>query len=59
MEEAVPIFLTEGLNRRGYSAEEVHGDLSQVRQDTVIRRSKEGMIERPAKKPGFCPSIAL
>lgn len=37
--------LTEGLNKRGYSAEGIHGDLSQARRETVIRRFKEGTID--------------
>ncbi|MBD1371881.1 DEAD/DEAH box helicase [Hazenella sp. IB182357] len=37
--------LAEGLNKRGYSAEGIHGDLSQARRDTVIRRFKEGTID--------------
>lgn len=37
--------ITEGLTKRGYSAEGIHGDLSQARRDTVIRRFKEGTID--------------
>lgn len=37
--------LTEGLNKRGYSAEGIHGDLSQARRETVIRRFKDGTID--------------
>ncbi|TCS94833.1 DEAD/DEAH box helicase [Hazenella coriacea] len=37
--------LTEGLNKRGYSAEGIHGDLTQARRDTVIRRFKEGTVD--------------
>lgn len=37
--------LADALNKRGYSAEGIHGDLSQGRRDTVIRRFKEGLID--------------
>jgi len=37
--------LFEGLNKRGYSAEGIHGDLSQTRRDQVMRQFKEGAIE--------------
>jgi ATP-dependent RNA helicase DeaD len=37
--------LTEALNKRGYSADAIHGDLSQSQRDTVIRRFKEGSID--------------
>jgi ATP-dependent RNA helicase DeaD len=37
--------LADALNKRGYSAEGIHGDLSQARRDTVIRRFKEGLID--------------
>ncbi|KAF1085879.1 DEAD-box ATP-dependent RNA helicase CshA [Sporotomaculum syntrophicum] len=37
--------LFEGLNKRGYSAEGIHGDLSQARRDQVMRQFKEGTIE--------------
>ena len=37
--------LFEGLNKRGYSAEGIHGDLSQVRRDQVMRQFKEGFTE--------------
>ncbi len=37
--------LFEGLNKRGYSAEGIHGDLSQARRDQVMRQFKEGFIE--------------
>ncbi|AGK99679.1 DEAD/DEAH box helicase [Desulfoscipio gibsoniae] len=37
--------LFEALNKRGYSAEGIHGDLSQARRDQVMRQFKEGAIE--------------
>lgn len=37
--------LFEGLSKRGYSAEGIHGDLSQARRDQVMRQFKEGNIE--------------
>ncbi|SFJ25304.1 DEAD/DEAH box helicase [Thermoflavimicrobium dichotomicum] len=37
--------ITEGLNKRGYSAEGIHGDMSQARRDTVIHRFREGTID--------------
>ncbi len=37
--------LSEALNKRGYSAEGIHGDLNQTRRDSVMRRFKEGSIE--------------
>lgn len=37
--------LTEALNKRGYAAEGLHGDLNQTRRDTVVRRFKEGTID--------------
>ena len=37
--------LTEALNKRGYAAEGLHGDLTQARRDTVVRRFKEGTID--------------
>jgi ATP-dependent RNA helicase DeaD len=37
--------LTEALNKRGYAAEGLHGDLNQSRRDTVVRRFKEGTVE--------------
>lgn len=37
--------LTEGLKKRGYSAEGIHGDLSQPRRDSVLRQFKEGTVE--------------
>ncbi|TCS82122.1 ATP-dependent RNA helicase DeaD [Tepidibacillus fermentans] len=37
--------LTEALNKRGYSAEGIHGDLSQRKRDSVLRKFKEASIE--------------
>lgn len=37
--------LTEGLNKRGYSAEGIHGDLTQAKRDSVMRHFKEGVTE--------------
>ncbi len=37
--------LYEALSKRGYSAEGIHGDLTQARRDTVMRHFKEGMTE--------------
>ena len=37
--------LFEALNKRGYSAEGLHGDLPQSKRDLVMRRFKEGTIE--------------
>ncbi|NLY54880.1 MAG: DEAD/DEAH box helicase [Firmicutes bacterium] len=37
--------LAEGLNKRGYSAEGIHGDLTQAKRDTVMRHFKEGLTE--------------
>ncbi|SFS31460.1 DEAD/DEAH box helicase [Marininema halotolerans] len=37
--------LAEGLNKRGYSAEGIHGDLTQARRDTVMRQFRDGMID--------------
>ncbi|MBP1931266.1 DEAD/DEAH box helicase [Ammoniphilus resinae] len=37
--------LSEALNKRGYAAEGLHGDLNQAKRDTVLRRFKEGTIE--------------
>ncbi|MRG85801.1 DEAD/DEAH box helicase [Salinibacillus xinjiangensis] len=37
--------LTEGLKKRGYSAEGIHGDLSQSKRDHVIRLFKEQTID--------------
>ncbi|MDD3652670.1 MAG: DEAD/DEAH box helicase [Desulfotomaculaceae bacterium] len=37
--------LYEALNKRGYSAEGIHGDLTQAKRDSVLRQFKEGAIE--------------
>ncbi|WP_425452001.1 DEAD/DEAH box helicase [Bacillus taeanensis] len=37
--------LSEALMKRGYSAQGIHGDLSQAKRDQVIRRFKEQTIE--------------
>lgn len=37
--------LAEALNTRGYSAEGLHGDLTQARRMSVLRQFKEGTIE--------------
>lgn len=37
--------LTEGLKKRGYSAEGIHGDLTQAKRDTVIRWFRSGTTE--------------
>lgn len=37
--------LFEALSKRGYSAEGIHGDLTQARRDTVMRHFKEGLTE--------------
>lgn len=37
--------LYEALNKRGYSAEGIHGDLTQERRNRVLNRFKEGVIE--------------
>ncbi|HVJ49932.1 DEAD/DEAH box helicase [Desulfitobacterium sp.] len=37
--------LSEGLSKRGYSAEGIHGDLTQSKRDSVLRQFKEGTIE--------------
>ncbi|SMO47464.1 DEAD/DEAH box helicase [Melghirimyces algeriensis] len=37
--------LAEGLNKRGYSAEGIHGDLSQARRNQVMHRFREGTID--------------
>lgn len=37
--------VTEGLIKRGYSAEGIHGDIPQAKRDQVIRRFKDGTIE--------------
>lgn len=37
--------IAEALNKRGYSAEGIHGDLTQSRRDTIMHRFKSGMTE--------------
>lgn len=37
--------LAEALVKRGYSCEGLHGDLTQAKRDTVLRRFKEGIID--------------
>lgn len=37
--------LYEALNKRGYSAEGIHGDLTQSKRDSVMRQFKEGTID--------------
>ncbi len=37
--------LYEALNKRGYSAEAIHGDLNQAKRESVLRRFKEGNVE--------------
>ena len=37
--------VTEGLKKRGYMAEGIHGDLSQQKRDSVIRQFREGTID--------------
>ncbi len=37
--------ITEGLNKRGYSAEGIHGDLTQGKRDSVIRNFKRNVTE--------------
>lgn len=37
--------ISEALNKRGYSAEAIHGDLSQSKRESVLRQFKEGTIE--------------
>ncbi len=37
--------ITEGLVKRGYSAEAIHSDLTQSRRDTVMRQFREGTID--------------
>lgn len=37
--------LYEALNKRGYSAEGIHGDLTQERRNRVLNRFKEGAVE--------------
>lgn len=37
--------LSEALSKRGYSAEGLHGDLTQAKRDSVMRKFKNGTIE--------------
>ena len=37
--------LYEALNKRGYSAEGIHGDLTQSKRESVLRQFREGTIE--------------
>lgn len=37
--------MTEGLIQRGYTADGLHGDLTQAKRDQVIRRFKKGTID--------------
>jgi ATP-dependent RNA helicase DeaD len=37
--------LFEALNKRGYSAEGIHGDLTQIKRDSVLRHFKQGTTE--------------
>ncbi|WP_058303505.1 DEAD/DEAH box helicase [Gorillibacterium timonense] len=37
--------LAEGLQKRGYSAEGLHGDLSQNQRDAVMRKFRDGSID--------------
>lgn len=37
--------ISEALSKRGYSAEGIHGDLTQNKRDSVLRKFKEGTIE--------------
>lgn len=37
--------LTDALNKRGYSAEGIHGDLTQAKRDSVLRHFREGITE--------------
>ena len=37
--------LAEALNLRGYNAEGIHGDLSQAKRMSVLRKFKEGSID--------------
>ncbi|MGC7869898.1 DEAD/DEAH box helicase [Desulfosporosinus sp. SYSU MS00001] len=36
--------ISEALNKRGYSAEGIHGDLTQSKRDSVLRQFKDGSI---------------
>jgi len=37
--------LAEALTKRGYACEGLHGDLTQAKRDTVLRRFKEGVVD--------------
>jgi len=37
--------ISEALSKRGYSAEGIHGDLTQSKRDSVLRQFKDGTIE--------------
>lgn len=37
--------ISEGLKSRGYSAEGIHGDLTQARRESVLRQFKSGTID--------------
>ena len=37
--------VSEGLSKRGYSAEGIHSDLTQARRDSVMRQFREGTID--------------
>lgn len=37
--------LSEALQKRGYSADGLHGDLSQAQRDTVMRKFRDGSID--------------
>jgi ATP-dependent RNA helicase DeaD len=37
--------LYEALNKRGYSAEGIHGDLTQAKRDSVMRQFKQGGVD--------------
>lgn len=37
--------LAEALAKRGYSCEGLHGDLTQAKRDTVLRRFREGVVD--------------
>jgi len=37
--------LSEGLKKRGYSAEGIHGDLTQAKRDAVLRQFRENTVD--------------
>ncbi|MFT9849490.1 DEAD/DEAH box helicase [Aneurinibacillus sp. REN35] len=37
--------LSEALHKRGYKADGIHGDLTQAKRDSVLRKFKEGRID--------------